>query len=181
MEAPGNRKRVWWMAAVIVALLATLVGGAAYLLARNSGEDLDRARAKGDREGVRLGSRAGTERGLESGERAGEKRAFKPAYRRARARTIKGGAGTTAAAPVSRSCGDLVESGAGTYKVQSVNTVCDIATQVARQWEDQCASQPSGTCTVRAGFACTYVDAGIELGRITCTSGSRKVTFETGA
>jgi len=112
---------------------------------------------------------------------AGRKRAYRSTYGRTFRRAIRAGQEEIAVGPVSRSCGDLANEGAGTYGVASVNVICDIALQVARQWELECATAPSGDCTVNAGFACDYTQVALELGNITCTQDDRTVTFETGA
>jgi hypothetical protein len=84
-------------------------------------------------------------------------------------------------APTVISCGDLAQGGAGSYNVRAFDVDCGMARLVATQWEDECAQQPSGSCQVSAGFYCSFQDAGYELGYIACTSGTRRVTFETGA
>ena len=112
--------------------------------------------------------------------RAGRRQAFRASYRSARRRTIEARAGDVAPEPISRSCGNLVETGAGSYNIESVAVICDIALQVARQWEMECAANPTATGTsMRESFATTQT--GFELGTLTCTGGSLQVTFETGA
>ena len=124
------------------------------------------ARLRGAEEGSRRGHRAG----LESRTTAGVPVRH---TRRARDRTIAAGASDVAPEPISRSCGNLVETGAGSYNVRSVDVICDIALQVARQWEMECASNSGGDCTVLAGFYCDYTQTGYELGTISCTSGEQ--------
>ena len=84
-------------------------------------------------------------------------------------------------APKTVRCGDLVESGAGTYDVRATGVDCETAIVVARQWESECASASDGSCEVTLGFACAYAQTGYELGSITCTMGDRKVSFQTGS
>ena len=81
----------------------------------------------------------------------------------------------------SADCGDLAESGAGTYNVRATGVDCETAIVIARQWEDECATRPDGSCRVTLGFSCKYRQAGYESGVISCTSGRRAVRFETGA
>jgi hypothetical protein len=78
-------------------------------------------------------------------------------------------------------CGNLVESGAGTYNVHATGLDCETAIVVARQWEQECATQPDGSCEVTLGFACAYRQVAHELGEIACVKGARRVSFETGA
>ena len=80
-----------------------------------------------------------------------------------------------------RNCGDLVKHGAGSYNVRAHKVRCRKARRIARQWENQCARQPDGSCWVRAGFYCRYRSAGWELGRIRCRRGQHIVKFVTGA
>ena len=162
-------------------ILSLAAGGAGYAVGRSTGEDLEEARSDGRAAGERSGSARGAARGYRQGFQRGRRRAYRSAYRKALARTLASGAGQISARPVNRSCGNLVEEGAGTYNVQSVNVVCDIARQVATQWEGECATRPSGSCTVRAGFACSYQEIGEELAAITCTDSDRRVTFQSGA
>lgn len=166
---------------IVVSALALAAIGGGYLLGRSGGEDLDRARSEGREAGQRAGAARGAERGYELGLGAGRREAFRRSYREARARTLRERRGEIAVAPTHRSCGDLVSEGAGSYGVESTNLICDIAVQVARQWEMECAATPEGDCTVNAGFYCDYTQTGYELGSITCTEGDRRVTFETGA
>lgn len=152
---------------------------AAFLFAYSRGPELSSA----ERAGVATGTQNGAERGSELGYRAGFRRAYAASKKRAHAsakrKTIKAGAAEASTpTPVSRNCGDLVDSGAGSYSVRSLNVTCGIATQVATQWETNCTS---GSCTVPAGFSCSYTSGGIELIYVTCVDGSRKVTFENGA
>ena len=84
-------------------------------------------------------------------------------------------------APKAAACGDLVESGAGTYDVRATGLDCETAIVVARQWEQECATQPDGSCEVTLGFDCTYRQTGYELGEIACVSGERRVEFQTGS
>ena len=83
--------------------------------------------------------------------------------------------------PRSADCGDIAQSGAGTYNVRATGVDCETAIVIARQWEDECATRPDGSCRVTLGFSCRYRQAGYESGVINCTSGARAVTFETGA
>jgi hypothetical protein len=179
MERSATRR----IAVPVVLAVLVIVGTAAcgYALGRASGEDLTAARDAGRASGQQAGAARGAERGYRAGLKNGERQAYRLAYRQARERTINAGRGEIAAQPVNRSCGNLVESGAGSYNVQSVNVICDIALQVARQWEMECAITPEGDCTVRTGFFCDYTQTGYELGTIACTNGTRQVTFETGA
>jgi hypothetical protein len=84
-------------------------------------------------------------------------------------------------APKAVACGDLVESGAGTYDVRATGLDCETAIVIARQWEQECATQPDGSCEVTLGFDCTYRQVAHELGEIACVSGDRRVEFQTGA
>ena len=162
-------------------LLVAGAGGGGYALGRASGEDLERARASGQAQGQKAGAARGAERGYRVGLAKGKKTGYRAGYRTERKRVLRGGQSKVAAAPVNRSCGNLVEDGAGTYNVSSVDVVCDLAKQVARQWEMQCANQPSGSCTVGLDFSCSYSRPGYELGSISCTNADRRVSFETGA
>lgn len=83
--------------------------------------------------------------------------------------------------PPVTSCGNLVESGAGSYNVQATGIDCATARQVAAQWEKECAQTPSGSCEVSSGYYCSFQAAGEELGYINCVDGERQVKFETGA
>jgi hypothetical protein len=84
-------------------------------------------------------------------------------------------------------CGQLVESGAGTYDVQGTGVECALARQVAREWQQQCAtqqlgaSQPGGACTVSAGYECETQREAAELAIIRCTDGTREVKLSFGA
>lgn len=78
-------------------------------------------------------------------------------------------------------CGDLGSEGAGSGNIKASGVDCNTARGVAKQWESQCASQPDGSCTVSAGFACRFREAGYEAGVISCTAEDREVRFETGA
>ena len=171
--------RSLWLLMGLLALLGAVIAG--YLLGRSSGEDVNHARNEGRVAGERSGSARGAETGYRRGLRAGRRDGFREGYRRALAGAAGTGQGQAPAVPIRRSCGDIAEEGAGTYNVQSVNVICDIALQVARQWEMECAQRPSGDCTVRAGFACDYQQTGYELGSIACSDGDRRVTFATGA
>jgi hypothetical protein len=158
-----------------------LLGDAAGATATDSGSERTEAQrnaaARAAADTARRSEQRGYYAGLSQGRRDG----------RARGEAVGKGAGTTAATTeraaetVTRSCGDLAQDGAGTYGVASVNVECTTARQVAQQWETECASQPSGDCTVSTGFACNYEQTGEELGSITCSNADRKVTFENGA
>jgi hypothetical protein len=180
-EASGRPRRRWVL--VLVAVFGIAVAGASgYALGRSSGEDLNRASDDARQVGERIGSARGTERGYREGLRAGKREGYQETYRKARRKTLReAGEQGTSPAPATRSCGDIATEGAGSYGVEGVNVICDIALQVARQWEMECASIPSGDCSVRAGFDCDYTQTGEELGSITCTDGNRRVTFQTGA
>jgi hypothetical protein len=84
-------------------------------------------------------------------------------------------------------CGKLVESGAGTYDVQGTGVECALARQVAREWQQQCAtqqlgaSQPGVACTVSAGYECDTHREAVELAIIRCTDGTREVKLSFGA
>jgi hypothetical protein len=71
----------------IVLALAAGVGVGGYFLGRNSGEDLDAARAAGARQGQREGAARGAERGYGQGFRRGRRQGYRhsygPAYDRA--------------------------------------------------------------------------------------------------
>jgi hypothetical protein len=181
VQARGGRVRRTWLWAIGAFILVLAAAAGAYAFGNASGEDLAAARANGRAKGQRAGAARGAEKGYRDGLARGKKQGYKAAVRQAKKKTLIGGQAEVAAAPVSRSCGNLVENGAGTYSISSVDVICDIARQVARQWEMQCASKPSGSCTVGAGFACSYKQVGEELGNITCTSGDRRVAFENGA
>ncbi len=159
--------------------MALAAGGVGYVVGRSGGEDLDRARSEGRAAGERSGSARGAQRGYREGLQEGRRRTYRDAYERALTDTLGEGS-EPSTTPVSRSCGNLAEEGAGTYKVQSVDVICDIARQVATQWEMEC-TQTRSACTVRAGFSCSFAEAGIEQVRVTCVDGERRVTFESGA
>ena len=81
-----------------------------------------------------------------------------------------------------KECGDLVESGAGTYDVEAGGVDCGTGREVAQQWEDECASGTPQPCTVSAGFDCSSSSAGTELTRVVCEGpGDQVVLFENGA
>ena len=178
-DAQRRRIRPLWLLVIIVIAFVAAAGG--YVFGRSTGEDLDRARTDGRAIGERIGSASGAERGYRAGLGDGRRQAYRAAYRAALRRTLRRGKLELDTTPVRRSCGDLAEQGAGSYNVQSVNVICDIALQVGRQWAAECAQTAGGDCTVRAGFACDYQEVGYERGEINCTDGSRRVTFETGA
>lgn len=158
-------------ACIFIAAIGLLVG-------HSQGGDLDAATAEGRATGAEAGAKRGTELGYRAGYRTAYADASQKAFRSAKKRAMKRGATSIKATPVLRECGDLAEEGAGTYSVRSENVVCDIARQVAYQWESQCAAT---SCSVPAGFACSTVQVGYELSNTTCLSGSRKVTFESGS
>ena len=66
---------------LIVVVAAFAAGG--YLLGRDSGEDLDAARAEGTAIGTQTGAKAGDRRGYVSGYRLGERQGYGGAYREA--------------------------------------------------------------------------------------------------
>lgn len=169
----GPRRAVFWWLLAFGLLTVLAVGGGGYLLGRSSGEDLNQARSEGRALGERAGSARGAESGYRTGLRLGHREGYRQAYRRALRAATRKGEPQNVPAPVHRSCGDIAEEGAGTYNVNSTNVICDIALQVARQWEMECAQQPSGDCTVKAGFACDYRQVAHELGNITCSEGKR--------
>lgn len=177
-NAQNRRVSPWW--ALVLVFAALLVAGGGYFLGRSGGEDLERARSDGRAAGERAGSAAGAERGYRSGLRKGRRQGYRSAYRTALRTKLRKGPGQVNVAPTRRSCGDIATEGAGSYNVHSVNVICDIALQVARQWEAECA-QAGGDCTVRAGFTCDYQQTAYELGSITCSDNSRRVTFQTGS
>lgn len=165
---------------VLAGLAAFLVSAsAAFLFANYQGVDVDQARA----EGAATGSASGAQRGELLGYRSGYRRAFtqtrKRSYSSTKRRVVKAGAAEASkVAPINRSCGNMVDEGAGSYSVQAQNLVCDLARQVVVQWEMHCST---GTCSVPAGFSCSYRDGGIELVHVTCIDGERVVRFDNGA
>jgi hypothetical protein len=156
-------------------MLVLAAGGAlaGYSLGVSGGADLGGAKGRGEAEGERSGAARGTRGGYRTGLRAGRRTGYRKAY--------DGGLEVTPEPVAERDCGNLVESGAGTYAVKAKGADCDLARNVARQWETECATGGDGSCRVSAGYECVYRDAGYELGYITCTSGSAQVRFETGA
>lgn len=166
-----------FLAAVLVVLLAAAAAGGGYALGVGQGEDLERAKS----EGAALGKRTGGARGAETGYRAGLKAGHRAGYRKAYKRALEQEPPAPAASLPKESCGDLATDGAGTYTVESVGVECGEARQVAEQWEEQCADEPSGDCQVSAGFYCNFEEVAIEQANITCASGNRRVTFESGA
>lgn len=73
-----------WVAVGALALVLVLSAGAGgYALGRSSGEDLDAARAAGERAGQAEGAALGEERGTKEGLRAGRKQGYKEAYAKA--------------------------------------------------------------------------------------------------
>jgi len=82
---------------------------------------------------------------------------------------------------VKRSCGDLARRGFGIGNLESVDVDCDTARRVTREWEAECATRPSGSCSVSSGFACEFREVGFEGGDVSCTKGNRRVDFMTGA
>ena len=74
----SNRKRL--AIAVIVLVLGAGAGAGAYLLGKNSGEDLDAARAAGAQQGKREGAARGAERGYDQGFRQGRRQGYRQAY-----------------------------------------------------------------------------------------------------
>jgi len=157
--------------AVFVLCAGGALGG--YWAGVSRGADLEAARARGTAQGERAGSARGTREGYRRGIRGGRRKGYREAYEE--------GLESAPQPAIERECGNLVESGAGTYAVKARGTDCGLARRVARQWEDECASEGDGSCRVSAGYDCAYREAGYELGYITCTSGAVQVTFETGA
>lgn len=80
-------------------------------------------------------------------------------------------------------CGDLVESGAGSYNVVAKNESCSVARQVAEEWEQTCASSGDAEepCFVPSNYKCDYEQTGYESGEVTCSSEGSTVRFENGA
>lgn len=88
---------------------------------------------------------------------------------------------TEPAEPASVDCGDLAQSGAGVYNVRATGVDCETAIVIARQWQDECATRPDGSCRVTLGFSCRYRQKGYESGAIRCAGSRGAVTFEAGA
>lgn len=80
-------------------------------------------------------------------------------------------------------CGDLVESGAGTYNVVANGANCFTARHMAYLWQEVCLWPDAGPnpCPVIDGFSCISTEVGLELVTIQCTKGRRVVSFENGA
>jgi hypothetical protein len=99
--------------------------------------------------------------------------------------TVTAPAPTTPAPPPVQDgldCGDLAESGAGTYGVRALEADCGTARQVAQEWENGCVgAQLTNPCTVSAGFECSVDESGLELYRVSCKSGGATVRFENGS
>jgi hypothetical protein len=165
-------KRALIIVPVIVVLCAAAALGG-YSAGLSRGSDLEAARAEGTTDGEREGSASGSREGYRRGFRAGRRAGYRKAYDE--------GLEAAPEPAVERDCGNLVESGAGTYAVKARGPDCDLARTVARRWETECATGGDGSCRVSAGYDCTYRDVGYELGYITCTSGPAQVRFETGA
>jgi hypothetical protein len=172
-------KAVLLTVAIIFVAAGTAAGG--YFFGRDSAPDADAAREEGADLGRREGVRMGEERGYQRGYEEGRKRGRRQGAREAREEQESASVPAAPTEPVEKACGDLATSGAGTYNVRAQGLECTLAITVARQWESECASEPDGSCVTPAGFDCRYEQAGIELGYITCTSGDRRVQFETGA
>jgi hypothetical protein len=80
-------------------------------------------------------------------------------------------------------CGDLAESGAGTYNVVANGANCDTALHMAYLWQEICFAPDRGPnpCPVIDGFTCLSTEVGLELVTIQCIKGRRVVSFENGA
>lgn len=80
-------------------------------------------------------------------------------------------------------CGDLAESGAGTYNVVANGANCFTARHMAYLWQEICFAPDAGPnpCPVTDGFSCISTEVGLELVTIQCIKGRRVVSFENGA
>lgn len=80
-------------------------------------------------------------------------------------------------------CGDLAESGAGTYNVVANGANCFTARHMAYLWQEICLAPDAGPnpCPVTDGFSCISTEVGVELVTIQCIKGRRVVSFENGA
>jgi len=80
-------------------------------------------------------------------------------------------------------CGDLAESGAGTYDVVANGANCFTARHMAYLWQEICFAPDAGPnpCPVIDGFNCISTEVGLELVTIQCIKGRRIVSFENGA
>ena len=83
----------------------------------------------------------------------------------------------------SAECGNLVESGAGSYGVKGNGVDCGRARVVAETWEAVCFGVDPGpqSCPVVYGFSCSQTLTGEEISSVQCVDGDRAVTFENGA
>ncbi len=84
----SSDSRIQFIAAVgIVTLVALLLGIGAFLIGKDSGQDLNQARTLGETAGTTSGRAEGRKRGFEAGYRAGRADGFlltyAPAYKRA--------------------------------------------------------------------------------------------------
>lgn len=167
-----------------IILVAAGTGVAGYFIGQSVADE-DSARQEGFElgrgEGAADGEERGYDRGFSEGRREGYRTGRRRGVREAREEQENPGVPATPSEPVEKACGDLATSGAGTYNVRATGLECTLAITVARQWEEECASDPDGSCVTPAGFDCRYEQAGYELGYITCISGDRRVQFETGA
>ena len=68
----------------LVLALAALAGAGGYLVGRSGGEDLDAARAAGEKKGQAEGAAQGAQRGFEEGFAEGRKTGYRETYKKAR-------------------------------------------------------------------------------------------------
>ena len=159
---------------VLVTLVVVLsIGGglAGYVLGSRGGENLARARAEGresgERAAARLVDRGERGRALRAGRRAGYKSGYRVAYRKARLAELS-------SAPTH--CGDVPTADTPSLaKVRAEAIACPEALAFVRSaLECQDLDQ---SCH---GWSCEAVSTGYESSEITCTSGPRRIRFETG-
>jgi hypothetical protein len=172
LSAERRRRGVWViasLAAVVVAASAAAAGG--YDFGKRSGVDLDRARAKGIKDGRRAAA-ARVDPGAivsarHAGRRAGDRRAHKQAFAESKERVL-------AAAP--QACGDVRTSETPSLvNVRAQGVSCEAARSFVTTALN-CGGL-EGECQ---GYNCEPVSIGWESSEVTCTSGNAQIRFITG-
>jgi hypothetical protein len=167
-----------------IAAAAITVGAVAcFLIGHSTGADVAGARADGASSGSRIGAASGAEAGFSTGYADGREKAYKVAFAKSKREVLRKeakAARAAAAVPVTRECGSDQSQGVGVGAIASVGASCEVAVEVAQQWQSECGQDADGSCAVSAGFACTLDNVASELSKIVCTNGSKQVTFETG-
>jgi hypothetical protein len=92
----------WLVVGSAVFVLAVGSGVGAYFIGKASGEDLDAARAAGDRQGQREGAARGTKVGYDQGYKEGRKAGYRQTYKKAYDRAKKTGAESAPTGTASR-------------------------------------------------------------------------------